>query len=180
MRLRKLRTELNGRLRVHWRAFPLRPVPDPTVTFQGTYREAAWQRCRELATDAGVTVRMWERGDFPASSMPALEGAKCVALQGDAVFEALHLKLYAAFFGEGVNIGSPEEVVTVVKSVPGVDVARFLADYDAGIGRRAVLDDYRAAVDEHGVRAIPTVVLANGRRVVGAVSLPEYRRLIAA
>jgi predicted DsbA family dithiol-disulfide isomerase len=150
------------------------------VTFKGTYREAAWQRCRELATDAGVTFRMWDRPDFPTSSMPALEGAKCVALQGDLLFEALHLKLYEAFFAEGVNIGNPEEVVDVVKAVPGLDLARFLTDYSAGKGRQAVLHDYEAAVGEHGIRAIPTVVLGDGRRIVGAVSLPEYRRLMTA
>jgi predicted DsbA family dithiol-disulfide isomerase len=77
-----------------------------------------------------------------------------------------------------VNIGRPEEVATLVTKVPGVDPARFLADYEAGAGRQAVLDDYEAATREHGVRAIPTVILENGRRVVGAVPLAEYRRLL--
>ncbi len=180
MRLRKLQAERGGRLTLRWRAFPLRPAPDPTVTFKGTYREEAWRRCQELARDTGVGFRMWERPDFPTSSMPALEAAKCVALQGEAAFEALHMVLYRAFFEDGVNIGIPEEVVGVVRGVPGLDVHRFLADYEAGKGRRAVLDDYEAAVREHGVRAIPTVILETGRRIVGAVSLAEYRRAIAA
>jgi predicted DsbA family dithiol-disulfide isomerase len=179
VRLRKLQAERSD-LVIRWRAFPLRPTPDPTATFKGTYREAGWRRCRDLATDTGVTFRMWERPDFPSSSMPALEAAKCVALQGDGLFEALHLKLYGAFFGEGVNIGVPEEVVGVVRTVPGLDLTRFLSDYEAGKGRQAVLDDYDSAVREHGVRAIPTVVLANGRRIVGAVSLAEYRRALDA
>lgn len=180
MRLRKLQADLDGRLRLRWRAFPLRPVPDPSARFAGTYREEAWRRCRDLARDAGVTFRLWDRPDFPTCSMPALEAAKCVALQGEPVFEALHLKLYAAFFAEGANIGIPEEVVEVVRTVPGVDVTRFLSDYETGKGRQAVVEDYETAVREDGVRAIPTVVLANGRRIVGAVSLDEYRRLIAA
>jgi predicted DsbA family dithiol-disulfide isomerase len=178
VRLRQLQSE-RGDLRIRWRAFPLRPTPDPTVTFRGTYREQAWRRCRDLATDAGVTFRLWERDDFPTTSMPALEAARCVAFQGEALFEALHLRLYAAFFEHGVNIGIPDEVTGVVRSVPGVDVDRFLADYQAGRGRQSVLDDYAAAVTEHGVRAIPTVVL-DGRRIVGAVPLAEYRRLVAA
>ncbi len=180
MRLRQLQTELGDRLALCWRAFPLRPTPDPTVTFKGTYREEGWRRCQALAKDTGVTFRMWERPDFPTSSMPALEAAKCVARQGEALFEALHLRLYRAFFGEGVNIGVPEEVVGVVRTVPGLDTTRFLADYEAGKGRQPVLDDYEAAVREHGVRAIPTVILPTGRRIVGAVSLAEYRRALAA
>lgn len=180
MRLRQLQAELGGRPTLRWRAFPLRPTPDPTATFAGTYREAAWRRCRELSSDTGVVFRMWTRPDFPASSMPALEAAKCVALQGEAPFEALHLRLYAAFFADGVNIGIPEEVVGVVRTVPGLNLDRFLADYEAGKGRQAVLDDYEAAVGEHGVRAIPTIILDGGRRIVGAVPLAEYRRLIPA
>jgi predicted DsbA family dithiol-disulfide isomerase len=170
---------MNGRLTLRWRAFPLRPVPDASATFKGTYREAAWQRCNALAADTGVTFRMWERPDFPTWSMPALEAAKCVALQGDALFEALHLRLYRAFFEEGVNIGVPDEVTGVVRALPGLDVNRFLSDYASGKGRQAVLDDYQAAVEAHGVRAIPTVVTPDGRRVVGAVSLAEYRRTLA-
>jgi predicted DsbA family dithiol-disulfide isomerase len=180
VRLRRLQAELGDRVHIRWRAFPLRPVPDPAATFKGTYREEAWRRCRELAADAGVGFRMWDRADFPTTSMPALEAAKCVALQGDRVFEALHLSLYAAFFEEGVNIGRPDEVVDVVGRVAEVDHARFAADYAAGKGREPVLHDYEAAVREHGVRAIPTVVLPDGRRVVGAVPLAEYRRLLAA
>jgi predicted DsbA family dithiol-disulfide isomerase len=178
VRLRTLRAELGGRLAVRWRAFPLRPVPDPTVRFQGTYREDAWRRCRDLATDVGVTFRLWERPDFPTTSLPALEAAKCVLLQGEAAFEALHLELYGAFFSRGVNIGEREEVAAVVRSVAEVDFARFLADYEAGKGRDAVMEDYETAVREHGVRAIPTVVTADGRRIVGAVPLAEYRRLL--
>jgi predicted DsbA family dithiol-disulfide isomerase len=169
---------MGERLTLRWRAFPLRPVPDASATFKGTYREAAWQRCNALAADTGVTFRMWERPDFPTWSMPALEAAKCVALQGDALFDALHLRLYRAFFEEGVNIGVPDEVTGVVRSLPGLDVNRFLNDYASGKGRQAVLDDYEAAVEAHGVRAIPTVVMPDGRRVVGAVSLAEYRRTL--
>jgi len=123
---------------------------------------------------------MWARPDYPTWSLPALEAAKCVAFQGDEPFEATHLALYAAFFADGVNIGRPEEVTAVVRGVPGVDAERFLADYETGKGRQAVLEDYEAAVREHGVRAIPTVILEDGRRIVGAVTLDAYRKTLGA
>jgi predicted DsbA family dithiol-disulfide isomerase len=42
-----------------------------------------------------------------------------------------------------------------------------------------VLTDYEAAVTEHGVRAIPTVVLPEtGRALVGLVDLATYRAAI--
>ena len=178
MRLRQLCAELGNGVTLRWRAFPLRPTLDPAATFAGTYREEAWRRCRDLARDTPVAYRMWERPDYPQWSLPALEAAKCVALQGEALFEATHLRLYRAFFEEGVNIGRPEEVVPVVREVPGLDVERFLTDYQRGAGRPPVLEDYEVAVREHGVRAIPTVVLPDGRRVVGAVPLDAYRRAL--
>jgi predicted DsbA family dithiol-disulfide isomerase len=179
VRLRQLQTEMGGQLTLRWRAFPLRPVPDPSATFKGTYREAAWQRCNVLAADTGVKFRMWERTDFPTWSMPALEAAKCVGLQSEALFDEVHLRLYRAFFEEGVNIAVPDEVSGVVSALPGLDVSRFQSDYGSGKGRQAVLDDYEAAVEAHGVRAIPTVVFPTGRHIVGAVSLAEYRRALA-
>lgn len=148
------------------------------MTFKGTFREAAWARCRDLARDTSAEYRTWERPDYPTWSLPALDAAKCVLLQGETPFEVLHIALYRAFFAEGVNIARAEEVVEVVRRVPGVDMTRFLADYEAGRGRQAVLDDYRTAAGTDGVRAIPTVILPDGRRVVGAVPLAEYRRLL--
>jgi predicted DsbA family dithiol-disulfide isomerase len=42
-----------------------------------------------------------------------------------------------------------------------------------------VVADYEAAVSEHGVRAIPTVILPEtGRALVGLVDLDAYRRAI--
>jgi predicted DsbA family dithiol-disulfide isomerase len=96
------------------------------------HREAGWARCRDLARDTDVEYRMWSRSDYPTWSMPALDAAKCVALQGQDLFEAVRLALYRAFFTDGVNIG----------------------------------------------RAIPTVVAPDGRRLIGAVSLAEYRRVL--
>ena len=178
MRLRQLREEIGPALTLRWRAFPLRPVPDATATFAGTYREAAWRRCQDLAADTGVTYRMWTRPDYPQWSMPALEAAKCVALQGEPLFEAAHLQLYCAFFERRMNLGRPEEVRAALRDLPGLDGDRFAADYAQGVGRRAVLDDYERAVREHRVRGIPTVILPDGRAVVGAVPLDTYRRAL--
>jgi predicted DsbA family dithiol-disulfide isomerase len=173
-----LRDHSEGRVTLAWRAFPLRPTLDPGAAFKGTHRETSWARCRDLARDTDVEYRMWDRPDYPTWSLPALDAAKCVAFQGQEPFEATHLALYRAFFTEGVNIGRPEEVIRVVGAVPAVDVGRFLKDYEGGRGREAVLNDYQAALSQHGVRAIPTVVAPDGRRVIGAVELSEYRRVL--
>lgn len=179
MRLRRLKAELGNRVRIEWKAFPLRPVPDPSATFKGTYREEAWKRCGAQAAQDGVAFNLWSREDYPNWSLPALEAAKCVAAQGEAAFERLHLMLYEAFFSRGRNIANPAELVKVVGE-SGADMERFLADFESGKARPWVLQDYEEAVAHAGVRAIPTVVLNGGRRVVGLVDFAEYRRLVNA
>ena len=104
-----------------------------------------------MSAGDGIVFTPWPRADYPNWSMPALEAAKCAAKQGDDVFERLHLRLYEAFFTRSVNIAEPGELGRVVADA-GVDIARFTADFRAGAGRAAVVADYEAAVNEHGVR----------------------------
>jgi predicted DsbA family dithiol-disulfide isomerase len=157
----------------------LRPEPDPTVTFKGTYREAAWQRAALMSAPDGVTFTMWVRDDYPTWSLPALEAARCVASQGNDVFERVHLLLFEAFFTKGINIGNREEVIEVVRGA-GVDMNRFLKEYDAGTARAQVLKEYEEAHSTYQVTAIPTVIFDGGRKVVGATSLEEYLKVLNA
>lgn len=168
---------MSPRLTIEWKAFPLRPVPDPSVTFKGTYREEAWKRCRTMAEPDGIVFHMWTRDDYPNWSLPALEAAKCVALQGDDAFQRLHLRLYEAFFTRGKNIAITEEVVEVVRE-SGADMTRFLPDYESGQARGWILRDYEDAVTVNGVRAVPTVILNGERRLVGLLDQGDYRRTL--
>ena len=169
---------MGDRITIEERAFPLRPAPERGVPFRGTYREAGWQRCGEMSRDDGVTFTPWPHPEMPGWSLPALEAAKCVAKQGDDAFQRVHRALFRAYFTESRNIGDPNEVIRVVGE-QGVDVDRFVADYRAGIGREAIIADYEAAVNEHGVRSIPTVIVPRtGRYVVGLSDTEEYRAAI--
>jgi predicted DsbA family dithiol-disulfide isomerase len=161
------------------RAFPLRPAPEPGVPFRGTYREAGWKRCGDMARDDGITFTPWPQAAMPGWSLPALEAAKCVAKQGDHAFRGVHLALFRAYFTESRNIGDPNEVIRIVGEQAGIDVERFVADYRSGIGRDDVAADYKSAINEHGVRSIPTVIVpATGRYLVGLADLDAYRGAI--
>ena len=169
---------MGDRVTIEERAFPLRPAPERGVPFRGTYREAGWQSCGEMSREDGVTFTPWPHPEMPGWSLPALEAAKCVAKQGDDAFRRVHLALFRAYFTESRNIGDPNEVIRIVGE-QGVDVDRFVADYRAGIGREAIIADYEAAVNEHGVRSIPTVIVPRtGRYVVGLSETEEYRAAI--
>ena len=169
---------MRGALVLEERAFPLRPVPDPSAKFKGTGREAGWRRCQALSGE-DATFTPWPHDTYPNWSLPALEAAKCVERQGDhAVDDRLHLNLFEAFFTKSHNIADREEVTRIVEA-SGADLARFREDYAAGAGREAVIADYRRAIEEDGVQGIPTVIGPDtGQRVVGLADLETYRRAV--
>lgn len=90
----------------------------------------------------------------------------------------MHLGRFQAFFTESRNIGDPDEVIRIVAECE-VDLPRFVADYRSGIGRQALVSDWEAAVNEHGVRSTPTVIVpATGRALAGLAELSAYRAAV--
>jgi predicted DsbA family dithiol-disulfide isomerase len=147
------------------------------VPFKGTYREDGWRRCGQMAAVDGLTFTPWPHPQMPNWSLPALEAAKCVARQGDEVFEPINLALFEAFFTHSRNIADPA-VVREIVAAAGADLRRFDADLESGAGREAVVKDYEAAVAE-GVRSIPTVIVPEtGRALVGLVDATMYRAAV--
>ena len=91
--------------------------------------------------------------------------------------EAIHMKLYEAYFVEGRNIGDPDILVEIAESV-GLD----------GTAAREVIEErsFEAAVDadweksrQYGVTGVPTYV-ADAKGVVGAQPYEVLERLLDA
>ena len=131
-----------------------------------------------MSAPDGIKFTMWARDDYPTWSLPALEAAKCVALQGDDAFERVHLLLFEAFFNKGINIGKREEVIEVVRGA-GVEMERFLKNYEAGTARTEVLREYEAAITTYQINSIPTVIFDGGQKVIGATPLGDYLKILA-
>jgi predicted DsbA family dithiol-disulfide isomerase len=149
----------------------------PAVSFKGTYREDGWRRCGQMAAADGITFTPWPHPQMPNWSLPALEAAKCVARQGDELFDRVDLALFEAFFTHSRNIADAAVVREIVAGV-GADLRRFEVDLESGAGREAVVKDYEAAVAE-GVRSIPTVIVPQtGRALVGLVDAAAYRAAV--
>ena len=164
-------------LQIERRAFPLRPAPQATTPFRGTRREATWRRIAAMVKPDGIDWTLWERDDYPNWSLPALEAAKCAALQSTKAADDLHFRLFRGFFEQGVNIAKPEEVCALARQAP-LDFDRFMADFETGITRRAILDEYEAAVNTYMVYAIPTVIFNEEEPIVGAVPSEEYEKVL--
>jgi predicted DsbA family dithiol-disulfide isomerase len=147
------------------------------VQFRGTRRESSWRRIASMVEADGIRWRMWQRDDYPNWSLPALEAAKCAALQGDAAFEDMHFRLFRAFFEQGVNVANPDEIMALAQQAP-LDYERFVDDFTSGSTRRAVIEEYEEAINTYWVQAIPTVIFNDSERVVGAVPLQEYVKVL--
>ena len=146
--------------------------------FKGTYREEGWRRCGQMSVEDGISFTPWPHPAMPGVSLPALEAAKCAAKQGDELFERVHRALFEAYFTRSLDISDSGVLARVVEEAGG-DLTRFTADLGAGFARSAVVADYEAAVTEHGVRAIPTVILPDtGRVLVGLADVATYRAAI--
>ena len=125
----------------------------------------------------GIAWKMWERDDYPNWSLPALEAAKCAALQNDGAFEDLHFRLFRAFFEQGVNIANPDEIMVLAQQAP-LDYDRFVDDFTSGRTRHAIMEEYETSLNDYWVQAIPTVVFNDSERVVGAVPTEEYVKVL--
>ena len=176
MRLRKIEERFRGRLVIERRSFALRPTPDPSIRFRGTYREQGWQRAARLAAPDEVRFTMWQRDDFPAWSIPALAAAKCASFQSQEALERMHYALFEAFFTRGMNIANAAEIFTVAEECQ-LDMDRFRIDYASGEGQKLAAEEYEASVNRLMVTAVPTVFFGQAR-VVGAVPLQEYLRVL--
>jgi predicted DsbA family dithiol-disulfide isomerase len=164
-------------MQIERRAFPLRPGPEAVTPFRATRREASWRRIAAMVEADGIIWKMWEREDYPNWSLPALEAAKCAALQSNEALDDMHFRLFRSFFEQGINISKPEELLTLARQAP-LDYDRFVADFEGGVTRPAIWREYEEAVNASMVYAIPTVVFNEHDRIVGAVPTEEYLKVL--
>lgn len=176
MRLRRLETELAGRVRVEWLSFLLRPHPDrgrPLERFRA-YTQS-WLR-PAAEPDAG-TFRPWTTDAGPPSHfVPPHVLAKAAAALGDAAFQRVHERLLHAYFAENRDITALPTLSAVWREagLPDDAVTRL---EDPALAR-AVLAEHEAAVGA-GITGVPAVrVQGTDVFVTGALPLETYRRWV--
>lgn len=179
MRLAQLQQTYGAALEVHWKSFTLVPEAEPGRTFNAHAAEA-WARARANAQVEGTTFTARLPGaPMPASSVPALEAAKCAANQGDTGFARYHLALLEAYFTASRDISQADVLIDLARETQ-LDVDRFTLDLASGRMRQGVLAEYLEA-QALGVTSVPTVILADrggAIRIVGEVPLTQYRRYV--
>ena len=175
VRLQKLREEYDDTLTIDWKSFPLIPGVLQNRKFS-THSAESWRRADQ--EEEGVHFKLWNPSmDCPASSMPALEAAKCAESRGKDVFAHFHMALMKAHFEQNRDI-SDREVLIVLARETGLDVERFASDLDNSSQRGKIVAEYLEAREKYPGFGIPTAVFQDRYPIVGAVPLSVYRRII--
>jgi predicted DsbA family dithiol-disulfide isomerase len=175
-RVRRIEAEFGDPVRVEWRAFLLRPTPDPTRTLE-RFRTYTQSWLRPAAEPDAPEFRTWASDEGPPShSIPAHVVAKAAAALGRDAFRAMHDRLLRAYFVESRDITNADTLRALWREV-GLDGAAFALS--EAPTTEAVIADHRDAL-AHGVNGVPAVMMVgNDVPVVGAMPFESYRRWIA-
>ena len=177
MRLRRIEDEFGDDVHIEWRAFLLRPYPDPRRTLDA-FRAYTESWMRPAADPDGGTFRVWATDEGPPShSVPAHVVAKAAATLGPEAFRAMHERLLHAYFAENRDITNPETLLALWRDV-GLPDAAFARAADETI-LRAVADEHNAAVRRE-VTGVPAVLMVGTDvPVTGALPYETYRSWVA-
>ena len=161
LRLRTARPDGAG---VEWRPFELHPE----IPFGGVARPRGGGRgLRALVEAEGVTLRASAR---VWNSRPALQAAEIA--RGEGRFEALHARLFAGAWEEGLDLGRPDVLRAVVADV-GLDADAVIDAIRAGVGVDAIVESIEDAF-ALGITGTPSYLL-DGRVLRGVQEIDDLR-----
>ena len=156
--LERLASEMGDRLRIEWRAYELRPDPEPTLDPVGEYLDRVWNSSvYPMAAERGMDLKL---PPVQPRSRKALEAAECARSQGR--FDAMHRALFEAFFRDGRDIGD-EAVLGEIASGVGLDPAKFSQALREGRFTAKVLQDQRLA-RELNISGVPGTLMVRGEQ----------------
>ena len=173
LRLERLREFYD--LKINWCPLEIHPDAPPggkPVSELG-YGKTQWQQMManlgRLAGEEGVSLADHE---FTTNSRKALLLAEAAKSAGSEVFHALHRRLFEAFFVDGLNIGDETVLRNLAAecSVPTHLVQSAWTDDHYA----EQLQQYLAAAVHHGVKAPPTIFIADQHRLDGAIPFDAF------
>jgi predicted DsbA family dithiol-disulfide isomerase len=172
-RLRHLNKDYD--LKVDWRGFeihPETPAQGMPLTQLG-YPPAQWSRMM-AALDQMAKQEDIELGprEFTTNSHKALLLSEAAKQAGQDVFDALHRRLFQAFFTFGKNIGD-EKVLTELAQEAGLSQEAIASTWQDPRFEEALNQNLRAAA-RLGIHGTPTFIIGE-EIVVGAVPYEDLQ-----
>lgn len=175
-RLRQIELEFGDLVHLEYKPFPLR-LEDAAPSGRDLRRQVRWiKRAAKEPEGDGLSPSLWRGLDPPLSSLPPLVAAEAARHQGLCAQRRLLRRLREAALKCGVNVAR-RDVVLELASASGLDMDRFIAAYDAPATLRAV-EASRGEALQHGVHALPSVVVGESWLLTGVRELHEYREVV--
>lgn len=176
-----LAAEYGDALRIEWRAFELRPEPEPTLDPSGEYLRTTWARAvYPMAEARGLALRL---PPVQPRSAPAHAADYEARRQGRG--EAMRRALFSAFFEQGRDIGDVGVLLDIAAGA-GVDASALRTALERGVHDSALREDREDAA-ELGIQGVPALLIRRagddadqGILVSGAHPLDVLRRAIDA
>jgi predicted DsbA family dithiol-disulfide isomerase len=174
--LERIRSEMGEDVDIDWRAFELRPEPEPTLDPNAEYLHRVWnQSVYPMAADRGMTMKL---PPVQPRSRKAHEAAEFAREAG--MLDAMNGALFKAFFEEGRDLADMEVLLDIGASV-GLDRDGLREALASGRYTDGVLQDERMA-HQIGVSGVPALIVTAGQQaylVSGAQPYEAVKDVIA-
>ena len=176
VRLYALKDEFGGKMDLQVKAYALVPG-DGTIRQVSSHSAQGRMRAGLEGKNDGLEFAPWpEDMPVPCSSIPALEAAKCAALQGEAAFKEYDLGLFKACF-QGCQDIADKDVLIALAARVGLDEDRFRRDLDGGSQRQPVMVEFLECLSLFGpyAQGVPLTSFNNSPPLVGCAPVEVYR-----
>ncbi len=175
MRLDKIAEEFGDTVRIEWKAFLLRPYPEPREMDEFRKYTEKWQGPASQPEAGSFTT--WATDEPPPShSVPPAVAAKAAARQGPAAFARYHRALMENYFHQNRNITSIEALVRIARETD-LDVDAFVAAMADPALLKEVVDDHNEA-QQRGIHGVPAVVVDDRWIISGAQPRELYQKIV--
>ena len=151
------KAEDRGDREVDWRPYELRPAPKPLLEVRGDHLRTDWTHVvYRRALERGIEIHLPRY-----QPRPTLPLAACLWAEEQGRLRAFKHALYEAFFCEGEDIATDDEIARAAERA-GLDGAEAVrAAYSPELGSR--LQAIRQEAETAGIRGVPSVLAEDGR-----------------
>lgn len=159
-------------LSINWKGMEIHPEFPPEGVKTGKAFKSLLLRetIDEAAGEDGVALRP---PGFAANSRLALEASELAKTLGR--FEAFHYAVYEAYFGQGLNIGTVDVLISIGESA-GINPGALTDSLEKRTMRGAV-EANQSEAEEYMVLGVPTLIFG-GFPVYGCQSVETMRAII--
>ncbi|HEY0653506.1 MAG TPA: DsbA family protein [Chryseosolibacter sp.] len=119
-----------------------------------------WMHASEM-TQVKMRYDVWHLNP-PSSSYPACIAVKTAGLQSDELADQYLYAIRVSLMEEAADISRHDVLLSIARTIPSLDFARFENDWNRGLGKNAFRYDLQQA-RYHGISRFPTLTFTNGK-----------------